>query len=164
MVNQNTKPTRKKRLSKSNKQKLAKKLESSVANISKKGIFFLKGVFKKWLSISVAPFTISRKTFGPKRIILIKEIGDHKENRPPIPSGISKFSSELKPCWIAISFSLVIHIKFFLIILCLFFSFLSKLIINLVLTKVSWVLKLLDEIKNRVFSISIWDIILLSNS
>ena len=38
------------------------------------------------------------KTFGPKRIILIKEIGDHKENRPPIPSGISKISSELKPC------------------------------------------------------------------
>lgn len=40
MVNRNTKPTRKKRLSKSNKQKLAKKLESSVANISKKGIYF----------------------------------------------------------------------------------------------------------------------------
>ena len=40
MVNQNTKHTRKKRLSKSNKQKLAKKLESSVANISKRGIYF----------------------------------------------------------------------------------------------------------------------------
>ena len=40
MVNRNTKPTRKKRLSKKKQQELAKKLESSVANISKKGLFF----------------------------------------------------------------------------------------------------------------------------
>ena len=40
MVNRNTKPTRKKRLSKKKQQELAKKLESSVANVSKKGIFF----------------------------------------------------------------------------------------------------------------------------
>ena len=36
----NTKPTRKKRLSKKKQQELAKKLESSVANVSKKGLFF----------------------------------------------------------------------------------------------------------------------------
>ena len=40
MVNRNTKPTRKKRLSKKKQQELAKKLESSVANVSKKGLFF----------------------------------------------------------------------------------------------------------------------------
>jgi len=40
MVNRNTKHTRKKKLSKKKQQELAKKLESSVANVSKKGIFF----------------------------------------------------------------------------------------------------------------------------
>tara|TARA_B100000902_G_scaffold34893_1_gene42042 strand:- start:112927 stop:113415 length:489 start_codon:yes stop_codon:yes gene_type:complete len=40
MVNRNTKHTRKKKLSKKKQQELAQKLESSVANISKKGIFF----------------------------------------------------------------------------------------------------------------------------
>ena len=40
MVNRNTKSIPKKRLSKKKQQELAKKLESSVANVSKKGIFF----------------------------------------------------------------------------------------------------------------------------
>ena len=50
MVNRNTKPTRKKRLSKKKQQELAKKLESSVANVSKK-VYFLKAETKMAVTI-----------------------------------------------------------------------------------------------------------------
>ena len=40
MVKQNTKFTRKKRLTKKQKQDIANKLENTVNNVSKKGLFF----------------------------------------------------------------------------------------------------------------------------
>ena len=97
MVNRNTKPTRKKRLSKKKQQELAKKLESSVANVSKKGIFFKSR--NKDGTYSIIDGT--NKTVLINNIVLPESANQilnsiRQSNKKKLPSIVAKFNETLK--------------------------------------------------------------------